>query len=174
MFKYYFKYFILSFFLAGCTVTPPLVSQTKITQLADSLQSLDSNIPRSEAMQLSKDIFHQTQWLTKEFALTSPPVFHNFLVNVGLREKGLCYHWSDALYAHLSKKQYDSFEFHLAGANIGKYFYEHNALLVIAKGGKVEEGIIIDPWRNSGALYFSTVKSDVDYRWQHRPERGCR
>ena len=174
MFKYYFKFLILSFFLAGCIVTAPSVSQTKVTQLSLLFQSLDSNITQNEAMQLSKDIFHKTQQLTKEFELTSPPQFHNLLVTVGVREKGLCYHWSDALYDYLSQKQYASFEFHLVGANIGEYFYEHNALVVVAKGGKVEEGIIIDPWRDSGELYFSKVKDDSSYRWTHRPKRGCR
>lgn len=159
--------------MTGCAVTPPSVPQEKVTRLSLLLQSLGSDITQSEAKQLSQDIFRKTQTLTKEFELTSPPVFHNFLVNVGLREKGLCYHWSDALYAYLSGKHYPSFEFHLVGSNIGEYFYEHNALVVVARGGKVEEGIIIDPWRDSGELYFSLVKGDVEYRWEHRPARGC-
>ncbi|MCO4844897.1 MAG: hypothetical protein KC427_02645 [Sulfurovum sp.] len=155
-------------------VTAPSVSQAKVTELSLLFHSLGSTIPQSEAMQLSKDIFHKTQKLTEEFELTSPPVFHNFLVTVGVREKGLCYHWSDALYAYLSQKHYASFEFHLVGANIGEYFYEHNALVVVTKGGKVEEGIIIDPWRDSGELYFSKVKDDSAYTWTHRSKRGCR
>ena len=124
--------------------------------------------------QLSRDIFHKTQELTKEFELTSPPLFHNFLVNTGLREKGLCYQWSDALYAYLSARDYPSFEFHLFGANIGEYFSEHNALVVVAKDHAAQEGIIIDPWRNSGELYFSKVEDDREYQWKHRAIRGCR
>ncbi len=112
MLKHYFKSFILAFFLVGCAVTPPSVSQTKVTELSLLLQSLDSSIPKSEAMRLSQDIFHETQKLTKEFEMTSPPQFHNFLVTVGVREKGLCYHWSDALYVYLSGRGYTSFEFH--------------------------------------------------------------
>lgn len=173
MSKNFFKVLLLSFVLAGCVVTPPLPSETEVIQLSTLLRSLDSSIPQSEAMQLSQDIFHKTQRLAKEFELTSPPVFHNFLVTVGLREKGLCYHWSDALYAYLSEKEYASFEFHLAGANIGEYFYEHNALVVVEKGGNVKKGIIIDPWRDSGKLYFSKVEEDSKYKWKHRPKRGC-
>ncbi len=124
-------------------------------------------------MHLSRDIFQETEKLTKEFELTSPPLFHNTLVNIGLRDKGLCYHWSDALYAYLSQKQYTHFEFHLAGANIGEYFSEHNALVVIDKGGSIKDGILIDPWRNSGNLYFSRVVDDKKYQWKHREERGC-
>ncbi|TNF43541.1 MAG: hypothetical protein EP216_03615 [Epsilonproteobacteria bacterium] len=174
MLRHYFKLFIFSFFLVGCAVNAPSVSQSKIEELSHLLQSLDSAIPQSEAMQLSKDIFYKTGQLTEEFDLTSPPQFHNFLVTVGVREKGLCYHWSDTLYVYLTKKDFDSFEFHLMGANIGEYFYEHNALVVVAKGGKIEEGVIIDPWRDSGTLYFSKVKDDSEYVWTHRPTRGCR
>jgi len=125
-------------------------------------------------MLLSHDVFEETTRLTKSFKLTSPPWFHNFLVNIGLKEKGLCYHWSDALYMYLSKKQYPHFEFHLVGANIGEYFFEHNALVITAKGSKVLEGVIIDPWRNSGKLYFSKVREDTKYRWEHRASRGCK
>lgn len=174
MLKHCFKFLALAFLMTGCVVVPSSVPQAEVTRLSLLLRSLGSDITHSETKQLSQDIFRKTQKLTKEFELTSPPVFHNFLVNVGLREKGLCYHWSDALYAYLSEKHYPSFEFHLVGANIGEYFYEHNALVVVAKGGKVQEGVIIDPWRDSGELYFSLVKSDVEYRWKHRPARGCR
>lgn len=173
MFKYYFNAFLLLFFLGGCAVQPSPVSQKKVTQLALLLDALDSGVPHQESMRLSQDIFDRTRLLTKEFGLTSPPVFHNFLVNVGLREKGLCYHWSDALYAYLAEKEYAAFEFHLAGANIGEYFYEHNALVVAAKGGNIQNGVVIDPWRDSGELYFSTVKDDTEYQWEHRPSRGC-
>jgi hypothetical protein len=174
MLKYYFSILLISFFLIGCAVTAPSVSQDKIEELSHLLESLDSTIPQDEAMNLSKDIFYKTQQLTEEFEMTFPPQFHNFLVTVGMREKGLCYHWSDALYAYLIQKKYTSFEFHLVGANIGEYFYEHNALAVVAKGGKVVEGIIIDPWRDSGELYFSKIKDDPNYVWKHRPTRGCR
>jgi hypothetical protein len=173
MFRHLFKLLVLSFFLVGCVVTEPSLSTTKMVQLSKLLQSLGKHILQEEAMQLSKDIFQKTQQLTEEFELASPPQYHNFLVNVGLRDKGLCYHWSDALYLYLSQKKYASFEFHLMGANIGEYLFEHNVLVVVAKGGRVEEGIIIDPWRDSGNLYFSKVSEDTKYQWKHRANRGC-
>jgi len=173
MFKHFFKALLLFFLLVGCVVTPPLPSETRMVQLSKLLQSLDKSIPQDEAMYLSQDIFHETQKLTKEFELTSPPLFHNTLVNIGIREKGLCYHWSDAFYAHFLQKKYPHFEFHLVGANIGEYFFEHNALVVVAKGGLIQNGILVDPWRDSGKLYFSRVVEDNKYQWKHREERGC-
>ena len=170
----FFKLLLPVYFLVGCAVTTPLTPQTNLTQLSILLGSLDENISKAEAMQLSKDIFEHTEKLSKAFNMTSPPLWHNFLVNVGMREKGLCYHWSDALYVYLLQKNHASFEFHLMGANIGEYWYEHNVLVVVEKGGKIGEGIIIDPWRDSGNLYFSKAQEDTQYHWQHRGTRGCK
>lgn len=137
------------------------------------LQSLEQNITKKESQRLSRDIFLKREELAKTFEVTSPPQYHNFLVNIGLREKGLCYHWSDALYSYLSGQDYASFEFHLMGTHIGEYWSEHNVLVVIAKGQRIEEGVIIDAWRNPDALYFSKVEDDKKYVWSHRPARGC-
>ena len=173
MHRHFFKFLILSFLLVGCTVTPTQVPQSQIDRLSNLLQTLDRHIPKQESKKLSRDIFSKTQQLTQAFELTSPPLWHNFLVNIGIRKKGLCFHWSDALYLHLKKGHYRDYAFHLVGANIGGYFSEHNALVIIGKGGNIENGIIIDPWRNSGKLYFSKVKNDTKYRWSHRKDRGC-
>jgi len=157
----------------GCAVTPTPAPQSEIDRLTVLLSSLDSNIPKEESKQLSKDIFKKTRQLTEDFELTSPPLWHNTLVNIGLRKKGLCFHWSDALYEYLQQKEYVHFSFHLVGANIGEYFFEHNALVIVPQDGDIEEGVIIDPWRNSGKLYFSKVKDDRGYKWVHRVDRGC-
>ncbi len=172
MCKHYFKLVCLAF-LVGCTVKVPSISQYNVKELSVLLTSLDRQVPPKEAMLLSQDIYQKTQELTKNFKLMYPPAWHNTLVNVGLREKGLCYHWSDALYTYLNAQDYTSFEFHLLGANINEYFFEHNALAIVAKNKKVEDGLVIDPWRNSGKLYFSRIKDDVSYQWKHRINRGC-
>jgi hypothetical protein len=150
------------------------VQERQLHQLTVLLQGLDTSIPRGESLQLSKDIFDKTGHLTKEFELTKPALWHNFLVNVGVKEKGLCYHWSDALYLYLHEKKYVHFSFHLVGADIGEYFFEHNALVIVTKNDcSVEDGILIDPWRDSGNLYFSKLKEDTLYQWKHRRKREC-
>lgn len=173
MFRHSFKFLIPALLLVGCTVEPPTPSQDKVQRLAVMIQALDSTVPTQEVMRLSRDIFLQTNKLVKQYGLTYPPLWHNTLVNLGLKEKGLCYHWADALYIHLHSKGYEHFEFHLIGSDIGSYLFEHNALAVVKKGQEIEEGIVIDPWRNSGALYFSKIKEDDAYSWSHRADRGC-
>jgi hypothetical protein len=174
MHRHFFKLFIAVFFLLGCGSHTPSVEENNVVKLAKLLHTLTPHLTSSETKQLSRDIFSQTAKLTKEFEMTSPPQYHNFLVNIGMKEKGLCYHWSDALYAYFVKQNYPSFEFHLVGANIGEYWSEHNSLVVVAKGMSIEDGVIVDPWRKGGKLYFSKLKEDTKYIWKHRDKRGCR
>jgi len=174
MHRHFFRFIVLSFLLVGCVVTPKQVSQSQIEKLSVLLYALDRTVHHQESTQLSRDIFQKTSTLTKEFELTSPPLWHNFLVNVGLRKKGLCFHWSDSLYLYLKQRGYTHYDFHLVGANVGEYFSEHNALVIVPKGMKIEDGVIIDPWRDSGELYFSKVKEDKKYIWSHRTDRGCK
>jgi hypothetical protein len=165
----FFKLFLLAFILGACTVkvSPP----SENNALSRLLSSLNSSIPKVQSHALAKEIYAQTQRLSKEFHLTSPPQYHNFLVNIGIKEKGLCYDWSDALYLHLKHQNYFAFDFHLMGANIGDYWREHNVLLIVAKGKPIDTGIIIDSWRYSGKVYFAKLKEDRKYFWIHRKKR---
>jgi hypothetical protein len=172
MHKHFFNYCIVFFLFVGCTVKPVPASKNEQARLAHLLQTVDNGVSYKESIKLSRDIFKQTYTLTKNFQLSSPPLWHNFLVNIGLREKGLCYHWSDALYIYLQHKNYKLFSFYLVGANIGEYFFEHNALVVVKKKAKnIQGGIVIDPWRDSSKLYFERVEEDESYIWKHRRER---
>lgn len=168
------KFLIASFFLLGCVEHTARPESDRQVELATLLQRVNPQASSKETMHLSHNIFTKTVQLVKTFEMTSPPQFHNFLVNVGLKEKGLCYHWSDALYVHfVQSRAYLSFEFHLVGANVGSYWTEHNSMVVVGRGMKVEEGVLIDPWRDAGKLYFSKLKDDDAYQWKHRADRGC-
>lgn len=164
---------LLLFVSTACSVDPIDTPKSEVIRLEILLRTLNTVNTDDESKQLSKDIFRTTNLLTKKFELTSPPLWHNFLVNVGLRQKGLCFHWSDALYLHLKQQKYTHFSFHLVGANIGSYFLEHNALVVSNKKEEIANSILIDPWRNSGKLYFSKIEDDTSYSWEHRLDRGC-
>ena len=49
----------------------------------------------------------------------------------------------------------------------GNPWREHSTLIVTAKGRPFETGILLDPWRNSGDLYWSTIKDDLHYPWKY-------
>ena len=173
MYRFLLNLCILFFFTA-CT-TPNIESKKNVHHtLTSLLQSLDKEIAYKEAEELSSEILQETRILRKTFDPVNQAHFNNFLINVGVKEKGLCYQWSDALYLHFSKKKYTHFEFHLLVANRGEYFSEHNVFVVSVKGKAVMDGVIVDPWRTPGKLYVSKVKDDTKYHWQHRAKRGCK
>jgi outer membrane murein-binding lipoprotein Lpp len=159
--------------LTGCSSLSSVPKQHTSQPLAQMLASLERSIPKEEAARLAADLQYTSQRLNRQFERTTTPKLHNFLINMGIKRRGLCYHYSDALYIHVKKGNYPHFGFHLAGANIGSYWREHNALVVTAKGKPVEEGLIIDAWRDPAGLYVIAFKKDPDYHWLHRPERGC-
>jgi len=167
------KLFLLVLLLAGCTPASYKMTGQQRYALAHALGSLDPHIPAKEAERLALELQHTAEALNRQFERTTDPKFHNFLINVGLKEKGLCYHYCDALYLHVNKEHYPHFDFHLAGANIGSFWREHNALVVTARGEPVSKGIVIDAWRDPQKLYFSKVNEDTAYHWIHRPEREC-
>lgn len=172
MCKYLLSTAALFFFFVACG-SPASPSQNSVIQLAEKLQSLQRDIPASEAMHLSEELFFEIKKLRKKFKPVSEPHFNNFLINIGMKEQGLCYQWSDALYVHFRKSSYPHFEFHLLVSDQGRCFSEHNVLVVVAKGENVLDGIIIDPWREPGSIYFVKVKDDQEYEWKHRAQRGC-
>ncbi|MCF6205417.1 MAG: hypothetical protein L3J47_00795 [Sulfurovum sp.] len=171
MCRYLCSFFLFVWFFSGCgTVPHPTLNKTD--QLAHLLAGLDRNIPQPEAEALAADIVRETDRLERVFDRSTLPWFHNFMVTVGIKKQGLCYHYSDGLYRYLKTRHYPHFTFHLAGAHIGEYWREHNALVILPRR-KIPfgEGIVIDPWRKQGSVFVSKVKDDPNYRWHHRHSR---
>jgi hypothetical protein len=172
MFRWIIRILLPAIMLSGCTPALPPRPQEGEQHLTRLLEHLDRTIPGQEASVLASDIIQYADILNHRFERTTDPKIHNFLVNIGIKEKGLCYQYSDALYAHLIRKHYPHFSFHPVGTHIGEFWREHNALVVTARGQRMEDGVIIDAWRESQRLFFSPVKEDRSYHWRERPERA--
>jgi hypothetical protein len=142
-------------------------------RITQALESLGGDVPKEETIRLANDIVARTDVLNRQFDRTNAPKVHNFLVKIGVKQKGLCYHYSDGLYLYLIHRYYPHYAFHLVGAHIGSYWREHNALAVTRKGHKPLEGIVIDAWRKTGDIFVSKVADDKAYHWVHRTDRGC-
>ena len=41
----------------------------------------------------------------------------------------------------------------------------HSTLIISAKGGKHTDGIVLDPWRNGGKVFWRATKADKKYIW---------
>jgi hypothetical protein len=93
-----------------------------------------------------------------------PPLFHNFLVNIGLKERGLCYHWAEDLLTRLEALRLATLEFRWGNARAGT-LREHNTVVVTAQDQPFDQGIVLDAWRHSGRLHWTHVNADR-YPWK--------
>jgi hypothetical protein len=50
----------------------------------------------------------------------------------------------------------------------GSELREHNCVVITAEGQDFFRGIVLDPWRNSGNLYWARVTAD-SYPWKVLP-----
>lgn len=133
--------------------------------LASMLVSLSPTVSPPEAQQIETTAQNTSQRLVSEYRLAKPPWFHNLLVNLGLRERGLCYQFAEDLAADLKKLDLATLELRWGISRPGKW-REHNVIVVTATNQPFEEGIVLDAWRNSGRLYWTPVKSDRRHKWE--------
>jgi hypothetical protein len=101
--------------------------------------------------------------LAREYRVVRPPILHNVLVNLGLRKRGLCFHWADDLSASLESLQLHTLQLHHSVAHLDTR-REHSSVVLTASGQPFDEGIVLDAWRHSGRLYWVSVKQDR-YPW---------
>ncbi len=139
--------------------------QNKILALKRAIMTLGPNIDPEEAYFVAREGVLYPMVLSNQYGLVSPPLLQNVLVNYGYRKNGLCWQWTRDMGKQLGKKPLKTLDFHHAVAFRRNYWKEHNTLVVSAKGKQVRDGIVLDPWRNSGNLYWNFVKRDTKYPW---------
>src|SRR5512141_1750267 len=79
--------------LAGCA-SP---GKTAPPRLAERLRSLSPAVAPGEAALAADTAHFYSLELAKEYRVVRPAIFHNVLVNLGMRQRGLCYQWADDL-----------------------------------------------------------------------------
>jgi len=161
------------FLLCGCSVKQETLQITpdKVEQLTIELTHLSDTVDYQEARLFAYEALLYPQTLVDRYGLVYPPTFHNFLINTGFKERGLCYQWSEDMITHLKGLKYQSFDLRWGVANKGE-FDEHNSVVVVAKGAPFRTGILIDPWRKSGVLYWAKLIDDPEYKWVENVERS--
>jgi len=140
----------------------------KIGLLQDDLAALNQQADLLEAGQVAETAITYSDQLAEEYHLVRPAVLHNVLTRVGLKDRGLCYHWTEDLLKQLQSLDLRTYQLHWGVAYRGSELREHNSVVITARGQAFEKGIILDPWRNSGDLYWALIKSDR-YPWKELP-----
>lgn len=149
--------------LTGCAHVPGVAKTSEVRELQVALASLSRTVREVEAARVAESAYDYSRILAQEYRVVRPAICHNVLVNVGFKQRGLCYEWAEDLLAHLQTFNLDSLELHwgIARADTAR---EHNCVVVTARGQPFEQGIVLDAWRRSGRLVWSPVAADK-YPW---------
>lgn len=163
--------------LAGCTHVPQSqllarqYNQADLTVLlANDIGKLSDAIDPREAYQLADTAIKTTYALAEKYGMSGPPEYHNIMVNMGLRSRGLCWHWASDLLTAFFALNLQTIDFMWAVAHEGSSLSEHNVAVIVPANAMVfAEGLIYDPWRTSGQPYWVLLKDDVKYPWVELP-----
>ena len=158
---------VLSLGCAGHSAGPPSADPTvdRAALLQRELEALVETADARESRLLADAAIRQARSLATEYRLAHPPILHNLLVNLGLKERGLCWHWTEDLLDRLGELPLPSYQLHWGIAHRGDLFREHNSVIVTARGDEFGTGIVLDAWRDSGELYWASVGQD-SYPWE--------
>jgi hypothetical protein len=148
--------------LSGCASAPPQALSP--SRLADSLAALGPQVAPAEASLAAEAAYSCSLQLAREYRVVPPAKLHNMLVNLGIRHRGLCFHWADDLFAKLQSLNLRTLQLRRGVANFGNRS-EHNSVVLTACGQPFDQGIVLDAWRYSGHLYWGDVKKDPQFHW---------
>lgn len=158
--------------LTACASAPPSPGTApEIAALTRQIQTLSPQIDPAEAERAATIAYSETHRLALAYNITDPPLIHNAKVNAGTKPRGLCYHWAEDMERRLNAEGFTTLDMTRAIANSQtRFLIEHSTAVITAKGMSMETGIVLDPWRNGGQLFWSQVATDKRYDWLPRED----
>lgn len=106
----------------------------------------------AEARRLAAVAEQSTRNFAAEYRVGGPSWWHNCLVNIGLKQRGLCWHYMEDLFAKLAAEHPVNFDLHCGVRDDENLFLEHNCVVITAAGKEFASGLVLDPWRKPGQL----------------------
>jgi len=170
---------LLFLVLAACSQPPQSARDgdngPEIAALTQSILDLGPGIDVEEAARAARIAYEYTDILKVQYQITDPPLIHNTKVNAGLRPRGLCWHWAMDIEARLNQENFKTLTMHRAIANaFHPILIEHSTAVIARAGDAWNEGIVLDPWRYGGILFWDEVVEDTRYPWEPRNEVNAR
>ncbi|WP_245243197.1 hypothetical protein [Pararhodobacter sp. SW119] len=145
---------------------PPAPDRREVVALSDAILALGPGVDPEEAERAARIAFSYSRQLAREYRITDPPLIHNAKINLGLRERGLCYHWAEDIEARLLEENFRTLVLHRAISPDRPFRIEHSTAVISRKGDGLHDGVVLDPWRMGGRLFWSPVREDTAYDWQ--------
>jgi hypothetical protein len=136
--------------------------ERSIKNLSKALAALAPDVDPGEAELLSGTAHTASRSLAREYRLVGFPIFQNFLIHMGKRERGYCGHYARDIGERLKELQLKTLLLHWGAAFAGT-LDENNCLVVTARNQPFEDGIVLDGWRRGGRLFWCALKKDSEY-----------
>ncbi|WP_044008509.1 hypothetical protein [Leisingera methylohalidivorans] len=154
--------------LAGCA-SGPTATKHDVEELSRALQTLDTKVDPDEARRAAEIAYSYSARLAEQYDVTTSPILHNTMVNTGVKERGLCVHYAEDMQARLSQENFQTLSLLRAIAEPKNDFrIDHSTAVIAAKGGGIYDGLVLDPWRYGGKLFWSPTTEDSRYDWEPR------
>ncbi|TCP38668.1 hypothetical protein [Rhodovulum marinum] len=150
---------------------PPPPEPAEIDALARDIAALGPGVDPEEAARAAQIAHTHARQLAQDYRVSDPPIIHNTKVNMGLRERGLCYQWADDMQARLAQEAFRTLQLYRAISPGDRLFrIDHSTVILARRGDPMERGVVLDPWRAGGDLFWSPVTEDPKYSWRPRAE----
>ncbi len=147
--------------------SPPLLESERVAELARAINTRGDAVEPREARRAASLAFSYGRQLARDYGVTGSALMHNIKVNLGLRSRGLCVHYTRDLLTRLQQEKFHSLDLHWGIANYDRIFrIEHSTVIISARGATLRDGIVLDPWRHGGDLFWSPTLEDSEYQWQ--------
>ncbi|MEM1350872.1 MAG: hypothetical protein AAGF27_00930 [Pseudomonadota bacterium] len=154
--------------VGACAPVPDQIEPTEIAALSRGIRALDPTVDPREAERAAYLAYTYSLQLREDYRITTSPILHNVKVNNGLRERGICVHWAEDIEARLNEEDFQTLQIHRAIAEGSEVRIDHSTAIISARGEGMNEGIVLDPWRRGGYLYWSPTLEDTRYFWEPR------
>ena len=161
--------------LTACAQAPEATrdgdNEPEIAALTQAIMDLGPEVDPAEAARAARIAYVHTSELAQAYQITDPPLIHNTKVNAGIKPRGLCWHWAMDMEIRLNQENFETLTIHRAIANaFNPILIEHSTAIVGRKGDAWDDGIVLDPWRYGGILFWDEVEDDTRYPWVARED----
>lgn len=164
---------LLMLLVAACAAAPdgppPRGTEAEIAALTRAIRGLDAAVDPEEAARAARISYDYSHELALAYQIVDRPLVHNAKVNRGEKPRGLCWHWAEDMEKRLLAEDFRTLDMHRGIANSDSLILiDHSSAIISARGAPMADGIVLDPWRKGGVLYWGAVREDTRYPWKPR------
>lgn len=139
--------------------------EKSIKGFRDAIVALAPSVDPREAELISITAHTTSRSLAREYRVVGPPIFQNFLIHIGVRQRGYCFDFARDIGARLKELKPRTLVLHW-GESFAGTRQENNCLVITARGQPFRDGIVIDAWRHGGRLFWRSVSKDRQNVWK--------